>query len=352
MSLPYHVQRWTRRSILCTAAVGGLQLLLLAGPALFSANVLDHLTTFFVYALLAITWNALAGYGGLVSVGQQMFFGVGAYAAIRLSGTGLPVYAALALGGVASAILAFAVSGLMLRLRGGEFAIGMWVLAALTQRLVSLDPIVQGSTGTSLLALNAFSPSAQRMNAYWFGLVAMSGLALALFLLLRSRFGVAVQAIRDDESAARSVGVQVHRSKVILFVLSAFGAGLAGCVWLSASVSFQPNTYFGVQWTAAMIFMTLVGGIGTFEGPILGALIYFGIETGFDADGVWYLIGVGVTAILVALLLPKGLWGWLEQRYALRLLPVGYWLRIRAEDMPRTASRAAVAPALSTTEQS
>lgn len=354
MSLPYHIQRWTRRSILCTAAVGILQLVLLAGPAVFSANLLDHLTTLFVYVLLAITWNALAGYGGLVSVGQQMFFGMGAYAAIRLAEAGLPVYAALALGGVASAILALAVSGLMLRLRGGEFAIGMWVLAALTQRLVSLDPIVQGSTGTSLLALNAFSPAAQRMNAYWFGLIAMSGLALILFLLLRSRFGVAVQAIRDDEIAARSIGVQVQRSKIILFVLSAFGAGLAGCVWLSASVSFQPNTYFGVQWTAAMIFMTLVGGIGTFEGPILGALIYFTIETGFDADGVWYLIGVGMTAILVALLLPKGIWGWLDQRCALRLLPVGYFLKLPPKDEAGASSRktAAAPSALRPNEQS
>lgn len=355
MSLPYHVQRWTRRSILCTAAVVALQLLLLAGPGVFSANLLDHLTTLFVYVLLAVTWNALAGYGGLVSVGQQMFFGFGAYAAIRLAHAGLPVYGALVLGGVASALLAFAVSGLMLRLRGGEFAIGMWVLAALTQRLVSLDPIVQGSTGTSLLALNAFSPGAQRMNAYWLGLIAMSGLALILFLLLRSRFGIAVQAIRDDETAARSVGVQVQRSKLILFVLAAFGAGLAGCVWLSASVSFQPNTYFGVQWTAAMIFMTLVGGIGTFEGPILGALIYFSVETGFDADGVWYLIGVGATAILVALLLPKGLWGWLEQRYALRLLPVGYLLKFPRQDdrrIPASSAGAASPHAQPATEQS
>ncbi|OYV34344.1 MAG: branched-chain amino acid ABC transporter permease, partial [Acidocella sp. 20-61-6] len=116
MTASYSVQRWTRRSIVSTAIIGALQILLLAGPFIFSANVVDQLTTLFVYVILAITWNALAGYGGLVSVGQQVFFGFGAYAAIRLSQAGLPVYAALALGGVVSAGLALLVSSFMLQL--------------------------------------------------------------------------------------------------------------------------------------------------------------------------------------------------------------------------------------------
>ncbi|EKN00390.1 branched-chain amino acid ABC transporter permease [Acidocella sp. MX-AZ02] len=255
MTHAYHVQRWTRRSIASTALIVALNLALLAGPLLLSANAVDHLTTLFVYVMLAITWNALAGYGGLVSVGQQLFFGFGAYGAIRLSQAGVPVYAALLLGGVSSAVLALIVSSFMLKLRAGEFAIGMWVLAALVQLLVSLDPIVQGATGTSLLALNSFAPAARRADTYWFGLLAMAGVALLLFLLLRSRLGAAVQAIRDNEEAARSVGVQVGRTKRIIFVLAALGAGMAGAVWLATSISFQPNTYFGVQWTAYMIFI-------------------------------------------------------------------------------------------------
>jgi branched-chain amino acid transport system permease protein len=335
MTASYSVQRWTRRSFVSTAIIGALQILLLAGPFIFSANVVDQLTTLFVYVILAITWNALAGYGGLVSVGQQVFFGFGAYAAIRLSQAGLPVYAALALGGVVSAGLALLVSSFMLQLRAGEFAIGMWVLAALVQLLVSLDPIVQGATGTSLLALNHIAPGARRADTYWFGLIAMAGVALVLFLLLRSRLGAAMQAIRDDEAAALSVGVPVQRAKRVMFVLAGFGAGLAGTVWLATSISFQPNTYFGVQWTAYMIFMTLVGGIGTFEGPILGAVLFFAVESAFGAEGVWYLIGIGVAAVAFALFLPQGVWGWLERRYALRLLPVGYVLKLRGVDAGR-----------------
>jgi len=218
----------------------------------------------------------------------------------------------------------------MLQLRGGEFSIGMWVLATLVQLLVSLDPIVQGATGTSLLALNGFDPGARRDDTYWLGLVMMAGVALALFLLLRSRLGAALQAIRDDEGAALSVGVRVAPAKRIMFLLAALGAGMAGSVWLASSISFQPNTYFGVQWTAYMIFMTLVGGIGTFEGPIIGAVLFFAIEAAFGDLGVWYLIGVGVAAMGFALLFPQGIWGWLDRRFALKLLPVGYVLRLQS----------------------
>ncbi|OYV33629.1 MAG: hypothetical protein B7Z80_23510 [Rhodospirillales bacterium 20-64-7] len=150
-----------------------------------------------------------------------------------------------------------------------------------------------------------------------------------------SRLGAAMQAIRDDEAAALSVGVPVQRAKRVMFVLAGFGAGLAGTVWLATSISFQPNTYFGVQWTAYMIFMTLVGGIGTFEGPILGAVLFFAVESAFGAEGVWYLIGIGVAAVAFALFLPQGFWGWLERRYALRLLPVGYVLKLRGVDAGR-----------------
>jgi branched-chain amino acid transport system permease protein len=99
-------------------------------------------------------------------------------------------------------------------------------------------------------------------------------------------------------------------------------------LWLASFLTFQPKTYFGVQWTAYMIFMVLVGGLGTFEGPILGAVIFFLIEAMFGASGVWYLVGLGATALLFSLFLPRGLWGLLKDRFALQLLPVGYRLTV------------------------
>jgi branched-chain amino acid transport system permease protein len=318
------VQRWTRRSAAFIAALGAVVLLLAIGPAVFSAGVTDRLTALFVYVILGAMWNALAGYGGLVSVGQQAFFGLGAYVAIRLSYAQVPVYPAIVFAGLAVGVASLAVGEVMLRLRGGEFAVGMWVVAELCHLLVNLDPLVQGETGTSLIALDAVAAGARRAYIYWLSLAAMVALLCVLFALLRGRLGTAIQAIRDDEAAAASVGVRVLASKRIVFVLAATGCAMAGALWLGSAITFQPKAYFSVQWTAYMIFMTLVGGIGTFEGPVIGAVLFFVVETFFGARGVWYLVGLGAAALAFALFLPRGMFGALEHRFALRLLPLGY----------------------------
>jgi branched-chain amino acid transport system permease protein len=217
----------------------------------------------------------------------------------------------------------------MLRLRGGEFAIGMWVVSELSHLLVNLDQLIKGETGTSLIALNAFDAPLRRAAIYWLALGAMAALLGGLFVLLRSRVGAAIQAIRDNEEAAAAVGVRVTTTKRLIFVFAAFGAAMAGALWLATALTFQPKAYFSVNWTAYMIFMVLVGGIGTFEGAILGALLFFAIETWFGSAGVWYLVGLGATALVFALLLPRGIWGTIERRTGLRLLPVGYRLEIK-----------------------
>jgi branched-chain amino acid transport system permease protein len=323
------VERWTRASLVSGAAVAVLIVVLAAGPLAFSDNVVDKLTTLFVYVILAAMWNALAGYAGLVSVGQQAFFGLGAYFAIRLSVAGVPAYGALVGGAIGAALVATPLSFFMLRLRGGEFSIGMWVLAEAFHLLVNVDPLINGETGMSMIALNAYSHAERLSYNYWLSLASMLGLLGAIFLLLRSPFGASVQAIRDDEEAAASLGVKVMRAKRTMFILAAFGCALAGVLWLSTSVTFQPKTNFGVQWTAYMILMSLVGGLGTFEGPILGALLFFLLQDWFGESGVWYMAGLGAVAILFALFLPRGLWGEVEARTGVRLLPVGYYFRSR-----------------------
>lgn len=335
----YRIERWSPLSI---AAVGFAILVLAAladGPALLDANMIDRLTTLFIYVLLAATWNALAGYGGLISIGQQCFFGLGAYAAVRLANGGVAVYPSLGIAALITGLFAYVLSFFMLRLREGEFAIGMWVVAELAHLLVNLDGLVQGETGTSLIALNAYATDTRRAFTYWAGLGGMTGVLLLLFFLLRSRTGAAIQAIRDNEEAAASVGVRVPATKRTIFVIAGFGAALAGALWLATSVTFQPKTYFSVQWTAYMIFMVLVGGLGTFEGAVLGAVIFFLIEAWFGSFGVWYLIGLGGIALLLALFVPKGLWGLLESRFDLRLLPVGYRVRTGVAPAPEPAAK-------------
>ncbi len=322
------IQRWTAQAIgfAVLFAVGAV--LLACGPLVLPAQFQDRMTTLFIYVLLAAMWNALAGYGGLVSIGQQAFFGLGAYVLVRLSAAGVEMYLALLLAVVIVGLLSIPLGQLMLRLHGGEFAIGMWVLAELMHLVVTIDPLVQGETGTSLLGVDAFAPAVRRADTYWMALALMSVLLLALFFLLRSRIGASLQAVRDDETAAASIGVNVLRSKHVLFCVSALGCAAGGALWLATSISFQPASFFSPQWTAYMLFMTIVGGLGTFEGPVIGAVVFFAAETWFGSTGVAYLIGLGLLAIGFALLFPRGIWGALEARLTTRLIPIGYHVRL------------------------
>jgi len=323
----YKVERWTRQSVIFAGCIGVLLIVLAIGPFIFSADITDRLTTLFIYIILAAMWNALAGYAGLVSIGNQVFIGLGGFFLIKLSNAGISLYPALVLAALIVGVIALPVGELMLRLRGGEFAIGMWVLAELSHFLVNLDPVIQGETGTSLTAIDNYAPATARADTYWMGFALMVALLAIVFLLLRGRVGASIQAIRDDEIAAASVGVKVHGGKRIMFVLAAVGCAAAGGVWLATTVSFQPATFFGIQWTAYMLFMALVGGLGTFEGPVIGAIVFFLMESWFGATGVAYLIGLGLAALVFSLFLPKGIWGTVENRFGLRLLPVGFFLR-------------------------
>ena len=328
------VTRWTPPAIATVSLVVLAQLLLAVGPLFLSANVVERLTMLFIYGILALMWNALAGYAGLLSVGQQAFFGLGAYAAVRLADSGMSPYLALLVGAGLVGVVSLPISAFMLRLRGGEFAIGMWVVAELAHLLVNLDTLIQGETGTSLISLQRYTADDRRAYTYWAALATVAALGWLVFVMLRGKMGTAAQAIRDNEEAAGSVGVRVLASKRLIFVLSAFGCAAAGALFVASSITFQPKTYFSVQWTAYMIFMVLVGGIGTYEGPILGAVLFFTLETFFGATGVTYLIGLGAAALLFALLLPRGIWGEIERRLGVQLLPVGYRLRGGAADRP------------------
>ena len=275
----FKVERWTSLSRAAITATVLIVAALAFAPLVLGAGAMDRLTILFVYVILAAMWNALAGYAGLVSVGQQMFLGLGAYFTIRLADAGLSPFVSMIVAGFIVGLIAIPLSFPMLRLRNGEFAIGMWVLSELAHLLVNLDQLVKGETGTSLIALNAYDAPVRRATIYWLALAAMVVLLGALFVLLRSRVGSAIQAIRDNEEAAASVGVRVATTKRLIFVFAAFGAAIAGALWLATALTFQPKAYFSVNWTAYMIFMVLVGGIGTFEGAILGAILCFASET-------------------------------------------------------------------------
>jgi branched-chain amino acid transport system permease protein len=328
------VQRWTRVSIASVTVTLLIIVVLAIVPFIFGSDVTQQLTVLLTFVILAVMWNALAGYGGLISVGQQAFIGLGAYGTIFLTQQGITPYLAMILAGLFAGVVAVPTSLIMLRLRGGQFAIGMWVVAEVFGILVSLDLSLGGGTGVSLNGLDQFAPGYRQAYTFWLTLACATVLLGLVFFLLRRRIGASLQAVRDDEEAAASLGVNVVRSKRVLFVVAAVGCGIAGSLYLANTLFIQTDSVFGVQWTAYMLFMVLVGGLGTFEGPILGAVIFYLIQAQFGNSGAWYFVGLGATAIAFALFLPNGIWGAIDRRLHLRLLPVGYTLRTLKAQTP------------------
>ncbi|HXR14489.1 MAG TPA: branched-chain amino acid ABC transporter permease [Solirubrobacteraceae bacterium] len=323
------VARWNRLSAGFTTGFVALIAAMALVPVVLGANSVQELTTLLTFVLMAVMWNALAGYGGLVSVGLQAYIGLGAYATVWLADRGVNPYGAMVIATLFCGAVSIPLSFLVLRFRGAQFAIGTWVLAEAIGIYVSFDSSLGAGTGTSLTQLDAYAQGPRQHYTYWLTLAMTVFFVGLLFLLLRSRLGSSLQAIRDDEEAAASVGVRVVAGKRMLFVLAGLGCGAAGALTLANILFIEPTSIFSVNYSAFMIFMVLVGGLGTFEGPIIGAIIFYFIQNQFSSNGTWYLVALGGTAIAFALFLPRGLWGELEARTGLRFMPLGYRLEPR-----------------------
>ena len=289
----------------------------------------------FIYIGLACLWNFLAGYAGLVSVGQQAYVGLGGYALFALAAkAGLPPLYTLPLIALGAAVLAVPIALLLFRLRGAYFAITSWVVAEVFHLSAVLIVPLGGGSGMSLPVAAAKTlgrtPHDRFVTLY---LTAFALLALTLatiFLTLRSRLGLALTAIRDNEQAARASGVNVDRTKLAVYVAAAAGAATLGAVTFLQRLRISPDSGFSVNdWTALVIFMVVIGGIGTFEGPILGALVYFALRETLSQLGPYYLMILGAIAIAIMLIEPRGLWGALKARTGLQFLPLSFVVRKR-----------------------
>ena len=317
----------SRRSATWSAVVGVVVVAILGLlPYLVFANVTGVLVNLFILVSLATMWNLLAGYAGLISVGQQAYIGVGAYAVFVLAENGLSPFLAVPLAALISAVVALPASFLLLRLRREYFAIATWVVAEAFQLVVLRSDSLGGGTGATLAGMAGFDPTLRQAYTYWAALAVVVATLLGAYLLLRSRLGLDLTAIRDDEIGARSVGVRVARAKRIVYLVAAAGAGAAGSVLIISQLFVQPTSVFSVQWSAYMIFVALIGGLGSIEGPIVGTLIFFLLQQTLADRGAWYLIILGSVAVLVAMWVPRGIWGIVTDRFDLRLFPVGYFL--------------------------
>lgn len=291
-------------------------------PLLFEDAVLRTLLQFFYLLALAQMWNLLAGYAGLVSIGQQAYIGIGAYALLAFTNNlgGNPFVGVLVAGLVAAA-LSIPTAALVFRLRGGAFAIGTWVVAEVYRLLVAGSDRLGGGSGASL-SVTGIDPTRRLFVTFWIALAVGVGSVAIVYVLLRSRLGLALRAARDREMAARSLGVDVTRTKVLVYVLASAMCGLTGGVIYLSLLRLQPAATFSVNWTAFMIFAVVIGGIGTITGPIIGTLVYFLLQEYLADLGSVYLIILGAVAILVTLRAPRGIWGLVTDRWDVRLFPV------------------------------
>ncbi len=318
----------SRRNVAWTGAGALVVVVVLAYlPYLVHSGTTSILVQAFIVLTLASMWNLLAGYAGLVSVGQQAFVGLGAYLVLILAIGGISPFAALPVAAIGCGVAALPMWWLVSRLRSGYFAIATWVLAATIMLIIEKFSSIGGGTGMPLPGLSGFGPVLLSAYTYWAGL-AVTVVALAtVYLVLRGRLGLALTAIRDDEVAARSAGVRVGLARLLVFVVAGAGCGAAGALLAISQLQVEPSAVFSVQWTAEMAFATIIGGLGTIEGPILGTVVYIVLQQTLASYNAWYLIVLGLVAIVVALFARRGLWGLVDSRLHVRLFPVGYWLR-------------------------
>lgn len=310
--------------VLCAAALVALT----AAPLWGGRDDLQLLSEVYTYVALASLWNLLAGYAGLVSVGQQAYVGLGAYILFAFAIlAGLSPLWAIPLAGIIAAIVAMPVAGLVFRLRGHYFAIGTWIIAEVFRLLASQVSVLGGGSGISLPASLVIAIASSRQwrdfIEYWIALALVVAVLALIVLLLRSRYGLALKAIRDSELAATCNGIDVLRTKVLVYIITAAATAMVGAFIFLQRLRISPDAAFSVNdWTAFVIFITVIGGIGRIEGPIVGTIVFFVLRQTLADLGTIYLLTLGVVAILVMLMAPKGIWGLIVESFGWQVFPL------------------------------
>jgi branched-chain amino acid transport system permease protein len=319
----FRVSRATRASRVGAGVSLMLTVFLATFPWWVDAGVMREFDEMACYLIFAMMWNLLGGYGGMVSIGQQVFLGLGGYALVVM-GDFLHInpFVAVPLAAVFAAVIALPVAQVAFRLKGGTFAIGTWVIAEVFRLSIANWSAIGGGSGTSLTGLRGIEKATRVRATFWLCLVGAFGSIALVYGLLRSRRGLALLAIRDSEVASESQGVNVRATKLGVYVVAAFGAGLAGALYFLGNLRISPDAAFSVNWTAFSIFIVMIGGIGTIEGPIVGVILFYVLNKFLSDYGAWYLIGLGLLAIGVTVLFPAGLWGWFSRRYDIHFFPV------------------------------
>ena len=330
----------TQRALLnaLRLALAGVAMGLAAGPFFLSDTQLSVLADFFSMLVLAILWNLLAGYADIVTIGQHAFVGVGAYAFYAFAAlAGVDPYLSIPLAGVVALIIAVPAMALLFRLRTAYLSIGTWVVAEVMMLGAGKIEAFGGGSGISvpIEILRAFGStrSGRLATIYWLGFMLAAFALGSTYLLLRSRFGVGLMAMRENEESAASVGVNVARARILCFLGVAPVLGITGALITLQKLRIAPQASFSiVDWSVLITFIVVIGGIGTIEGPVLGTIFFFVLREYLSDLGTWHLILLGTFSIAIILIDRRGIWG-LVRRFALPadLIPIAH--RSSSEDM-------------------
>lgn len=308
--------------------LSALVLVLLAAAPLWAGRAeLRLLGEIFTLLSLAVLWNLLAGYAGLLSVGQQTFVGIGGYALFAATTfLGISPFLAIPLSMLSAVLAAAAFAPLLFRLEGAYFAIGTWVVAESVFLVFGMIPALGAGAGTSLPAAVVKSIASEKtlreFVIYWL-ILGLSALTLfGAYGLLRSKAGLALTAIRDNALAASSLGIDIWRTKFLTYLAVAGLTGGIGSVIFLQKLRISPQSAFSLNdWTVTIIFIVVIGGIGRLEGALIGTAIYFLLREFLAELGPTYMIVLGLVAIAVMVVSRRGLWGLAEKRWGWTLFP-------------------------------
>jgi branched-chain amino acid transport system permease protein len=313
------------RAVFVAAAIA-----MAVAPLLFQPTQVALLTEFMSMLVLAVMWNVLAGYADIVTVGQHAFVGVGSYAFFGFTALlQLNPYLSIPMAGIVALIIAVPAMILVFRLRTAYLAVGTWVVAEVLLLIAGKLSAFGGGSGTSLpisIVLTFGRARGDRLAAiYWLAFALAAAAMLVTYFLLRSRIGVGLTAMRDDEEGAAAVGVNVTFARVLCFLGTAPFLGMAGAIITLQKLRIAPLASFSIiDWTVFIIFIVVIGGIGSFEGPIIGTIVYFVLRQYLANLGAWNLILLGSISIGIILIEKRGLWGLVRRALSDDLIPVAH----------------------------
>ena len=281
-----------------------------------SNNIRRILIKMFIYCAMGSMWNLMSGYTGMTSLGQQSFIGIAGYTvAVFTAKLALPFGVGILAGGLLGGILALILSVILFRMRGMYFAIATWVIAEAFKTFFTSWSFVNAGGGMTV----AGRPG--REVIYLMCLALVVAAIAVIYILLKSKLGLGLTAMRDDADAASSVGVNIFQSKLLCFVICGIFCALGGGLYYLNNVSIYPGSGFAIDWTVSLVFIVIIGGIGTMSGPIVGTVIYIILdEVLAQLPAGWSNIILGIIAILVILFLPDGIMGTLQKKLRFEIL--------------------------------